>query len=138
MLEWKGLAMSQTADRSQRTTADTPDKILSCDHCKSFIDPLEEGMVFWDPRDENAGVPYVAVAHKRCHNARKPDDYSCELYWLADPAQALRRLSSMADSYRFTGAQLQRVIDVAWAVSHVATEDQKRKVVEMYDKFGTF
>lgn len=128
----------------------SPDKILVCAYCRGAIhDDLEHGMLYWDVPDDPTGntrqpVAKVELAHKRCRNdaerrhspLRGLLDYSAELWWLAAPELALRRLSSMADGYAFSGEQLQRIIDIAWAVAVVGGVEHAKEAREMHERFG--
>jgi hypothetical protein len=129
-------------DRTSPTPANTPLKILTCPYCQEpIVEDLERGMLFWwlsGPATDRASVvERVEVAHKGCVRKTR-NEWSCELWWFADPAQALRRLTSMADGHPFTGAQMQQLVDVAWAASMVATKAQRKEVVEVYVRTGIF
>lgn len=142
--------MSDLEHHTQPGLPDTPQKILVCAYCASAIDDLEYGMLYWDvPLAETPSVREsvvrVELAHKKCRNAaerreKQPAlmDYSAELWWMTAPELALRRLSSMADGYAFTGEQLQRIVDLVWALEMVGTDEQKAKARLLYEQFGMF
>lgn len=109
----------------------TPAEILTCDVCRLAITDLTRGMVFFDdrPRTVTPAGPVLITAFRLAHKGRcdvHDLDLSLELDWLADPATALYRLADMTISYRWPAEYLDRLVQIAWAVSAVASPAQRR------------
>ena len=106
----------------------TVEEVLTCDTCGEHIDEIGLAMVFWwlDETKEGEDRPRVSrliVGHKRpeCSAGPHLSERSAELGWYASPAAGLNRLSSMTYDYQLTSEQLERLIEVAWAVPSAAT-----------------
>jgi hypothetical protein len=127
---------------TRKDSPSTVGEILSCDLCGAYLgDHLGQGMLYWtttspigDPPVDNK-VTRLMLAHKRCwlDNGGCRKSYSLELYWLADPAAALQKLSSLMVDYRWNAPKLQRVVDVAFAVSRIATPKEKKASARLID-----
>jgi hypothetical protein len=83
-------------------------------------------MVFWwvkeNEFDQLTGKPLVdrvLVAHKSRRCSGHADDLSAELWWFASHRAALHKLASMAHDYAFSVTQLERLVEIAWAIPHV-------------------
>lgn len=111
----------------QRTARSDPNtsavNVMVCSRCQKGL-YVSEGSLFW--HGDHLGVEWVAVGHNRCFTPVEYR-YSVPLYAFADPLKSLRHAASMAADYRFTGHQMQKVVDVAWAASVCATEDQVKR-----------
>lgn len=102
--------------------SDTND-ILRCDDCDGLISELDGAMFVWLAHADGT-VESAGLLHKRCEESNDPLVLWVELSWLADPAEALERVASMAVRYRFRGLELTKLVTAAWAASRVATPQQ--------------
>lgn len=109
----------------------TADEILVCDTCGRPIGDLVGGMVFFDDRPVAPGVNRLTISRFRLAHKGRCDtpelDLSLELYWLADREAALFRLADMTTSYIWPAEHLTRMIRIAWAVSVVASTEERRR-----------
>jgi hypothetical protein len=108
--------------RGDRPGDDTPQSVLVCAACHgpTIADNLGAAMVFW-----NQGGPLV-LAHKKCLEVIGDKlSYSLELWCWAREDLALRRLAQLSSQYDLPKECLERLIDIAWAVPHVATDQDK-------------
>lgn len=111
------------SDRT-RSTPNRASEILVCDYCGGRIEEPAKAMFLWKvarrfAEDPDLSVTSTVLAHKACdaRQPKDPSDYWMELYMLRDPRVALREVARTANTHWFTGAQLQRIADVAWAIA---------------------
>lgn len=98
-----------------------PEHVLVCSVCSKPIDNLMMGMIFWDDDDNNI-VTELRIAHKgKCDKHKL--SLSMELGWFADPQTALFRLMHLVDAYQWSAEQMKRLVLLAWATPHLASEE---------------
>jgi hypothetical protein len=97
---------------SNRTTVG---EVLACDACRAPIDDIERAMVFWWVKENE----FDQLTGKRRRCSGHADDLSAELWWFASHRAALHKLASMAHDYAFSVTQLERLVEIAWAIPHV-------------------
>jgi hypothetical protein len=97
-------------------------------------------MVFWKEAGTTDGqgrahVAKLLIAHKEPACSGTDEDGSEELWWYSGTKAAMSRLASLVHTYAFTAEQMVRLVQIAWAVSKIATP-QRAAEADEFDAKG--